>query len=122
MYISGISNLKKIIIIDEAPFILSKESGKQILERLFAEGRKFGFGFIIISQTSEYIKELLANTSYFFIFNLVEPKELDYASKLLGGSDTQLYAAIYETLQKLPRGYCVTRDLLRGEIYLLNLT
>ncbi|BFI75229.1 hypothetical protein YN1HA_13270 [Sulfurisphaera ohwakuensis] len=122
MYISGISNLKKIIIIDEAPFILSKESGKQILERLFAEGRKFGFGFIIISQTSEYIKELLANTSYFFIFNLVEPKELDYASKLLGGSDTQLYATIYETLQKLPRGYCVTRDLLRGEIYLLNLT
>ncbi|QIW23245.1 ATP-binding protein [Sulfolobus sp. S-194] len=122
MYISGISNLKKIIIIDEAPFILSKESGKQILERLFAEGRKFGFGFIIISQTSEYIKELLANTSYFFIFNLVEPKELDYASKLFGGSDAQLYATIYETLQKLPRGYCVTRDLLRGEIYLLNLT
>lgn len=121
MYISGISNLKKIIIIDEAPFILSKESGKLLLERLLAEGRKFGLGFILISQTGEYVKELLNNTSYFFVFNLVEPRELDYTSKLIGGSDSQMYSAIYETLQKLPKGYCITRDLLRGDIYLLNL-
>ena len=122
MYTSGISNLKKIIIVDEAPFILSKESGKQLVERLLAEGRKFGFGFIIISQNTEYVKDLLANVSYYFIFNLIEPKDLDYASRLIGGFDPHYYSIIYETLQKLPRGYCVTRDLLRGEVYLLNLT
>jgi len=122
MYISGISNLKKIIIIDEAPFLLSKDSGKQLLERLLAEGRKFGFGFIIISQSTEYVKEVLANVSHYFVFNLIEPKDLDYASKLIGGSDSHYYSVIYETLQKLPKGYCVTRDLLRGEIYLLKLT
>ena len=122
MYITGISNLKKIIIIDEAPFILSKDSGKQLLERLLAEGRKFGFGFIIISQSTEYVKEVLANVSYYFVFNLIEPKDLDYASKLIGGSDSHYYSVIYETLQKLPKGYCVTRDLLRGEVYLLKLT
>ncbi|BFH73447.1 ATP-binding protein [Sulfurisphaera javensis] len=121
MYISGISKLKKIIVIDEAPFILSKESGKNLIERLFAEGRKFGFGFILISQTSEYIKELINNSSYIFVFNLIDPKELDYASKLIGGYDSHIYSAIYETLQKLPRGLCVTRDLLRGDLYLLNL-
>ena len=122
MYSSGISDLKKIIIIDEAPFILSKESGKQLLERSLAEGRKFGFGFIIISQNTEYVKELLANVNHYFIFNLIEPKDLDYASKLIGGSDPHYYSVIYETLQKLPKGYCVTRDLLRGEVYLLKLT
>jgi len=122
MYASGVSNLKKMIIIDEAPFVLSKESGKQLLERLLAEGRKFGFGFIIISQTTEYVKDVLANTNYYFIFNLIEPKELDYASRLVGGSDPHYYSVIYETLQKLPIGYCVTRDLLRGEVYLLQLT
>ena len=120
MYSSGISNLKKIIIIDEAPFILSKESGKQLLERLLAEGRKFGFGFIIISQSMEYVKEILTNVSHYFIFNLIEPKDLDYASKLIGGSDPHFYSVIYETLQKLPKGFCVTRDLLRGEVYLLK--
>lgn len=122
MYTSGMSDLKKIIIIDEAPFILSKDSGKQLIERLMAEGRKFGFGFIIISQTTNYIRDLLGNTSYYFIFSLVEPGELDYASRLLGGSDSHYYSVVYETLQKLPRSYCLTRDLLRGEIYLLILT
>ncbi|MCG2909902.1 MAG: ATP-binding protein, partial [Stygiolobus sp.] len=114
-------SLRKLIIIDEAPFILSKDSGKELLERLFAEGRKFGFGFVLISQSIEYVKDLIPNSGLFFSFNVVEPRELDYISKFFGGSDQNVYKAIYETLPQLLRGYCLTRDLLGRHIYLVQL-
>lgn len=120
MYMLGQSLLRKIIVIDEAPFILSKESGEQLMERLFAESRKFGFGFILISQSVEYVKKLIPNTAYVLVLSMVEPNEMEYISKLLGGQDTELFKAIYNTLQRLDRGLIITRDILRDEIILVR--
>jgi len=53
LYRRGISRLWKFLVIDEAPFILGKETGLEIVERLFAEVRKFGVGMILISQITE---------------------------------------------------------------------
>ncbi|QGA54812.1 DUF87 domain-containing protein [Sulfolobus sp. E5-1-F] len=117
LYRRGISHLWKFLVIDEAPFILSKETGLEIVERLFAEVRKFGVGMILISQITENIENIFQNSSYIFIFNVVEPKELDYLSRALGGSDRDKYEAIYQAIRSLERGHVVTisgdsRDIL----------
>ncbi|ADX85668.1 ATP-binding protein [Saccharolobus islandicus] len=117
LYRRGISRLWKFLVIDEAPFILGKETGLEIVERLFAEVRKFGVGMILISQITENIENIFQNSSYIFIFNVVEPKELDYLSRALGGSDRDRYEAIYQAIRSLERGHVVTisgdsRDIL----------
>jgi len=108
LYRRGISRLWKFLVIDEAPFILGKETGLEIVERLFAEVRKFGVGMILISQITENIENIFQNSSYIFIFNVVEPKELDYLSRALGGSDRDRYEAIYQAIRSLERGHVVT--------------
>ncbi|AWR94517.1 helicase HerA domain-containing protein [Acidianus brierleyi] len=121
MYSTGTSKLRKMIVIDEAPFILSKESGQLLVERLFAEGRKFGIGFILISQTSEYVKKLISNSAYLFALNLVEPADLDYVSKIISGPDQDIYKSIYDSLHKLDRGLIITRNILQDEIFLVRI-
>ncbi|WP_337708932.1 ATP-binding protein [Stygiolobus sp. RP850M] len=120
MYSRKSSKIENLVIIDEAPFLLSKESGKQLIERLLAEGRKFGFGFLLISQSVDYLKEVIPNAGLFYAFNIVEPGELEYISKFFGGSDLDMYYTLYETFPKLPRGVFVTRDLLGRFIYLVQ--
>ncbi|BCU70677.1 ATP-binding protein [Stygiolobus caldivivus] len=121
MYTSKSSKLERMIIIDEAPFLLSKDSGKQLIERLLAEGRKFGLGFLLISQSIDYLKDIIPNAGLFFAFNVVEPGEIDYVSKFFGGADLEMYYTLYETFPKLPRGMSVTRDLLGRFVYLVQL-
>jgi ABC-type dipeptide/oligopeptide/nickel transport system ATPase subunit len=120
MYSRKSSKIENLVIIDEAPFLLSKESGKQLIERLLAEGRKFGFGFLLISQSVDYLKDVIPNAGLFYAFNIVEPGELEYISKFFGGSDLDMYYTLYETFPKLPRGVFVTRDLLGRFIYLVQ--
>ncbi|WP_338600987.1 ATP-binding protein [Sulfolobus tengchongensis] len=117
LYRRGVSTLWKFLVIDEAPFILSKETGSELVERLFAEVRKFGVGVILISQITENLENIFQNSNYIFIFNIIEPKELDYISRALGGSDRDKYDAIYQAIQSLDRAYVVTvtgnsRDIL----------
>lgn len=120
MYSRKSTKIENLVIIDEAPFLLSKESGKQLIERLLAEGRKFGFGFLLISQSVDYLKDVIPNAGLFYAFNIVEPGELEYISKFFGGSDLDMYYTLYETFPKLPRGVFVTRDLLGRFIYLVQ--
>lgn len=120
MYSRKSSKIENLVIIDEAPFLLNKESGKQLIERLLAEGRKFGFGFLLISQSVDYLKDVIPNAGLFYAFNIVEPGELEYISKFFGGSDLDMYYTLYETFPKLPRGVFVTRDLLGRFIYLVQ--
>ncbi|MFP3233795.1 MAG: ATP-binding protein [Sulfolobaceae archaeon] len=120
MYSRKSSKIENLVIIDEAPFLLSKESSKQLIERLLAEGRKFGFGFLLISQSVDYLKDVIPNAGLFYAFNIVEPGELEYISKFFGGSDLDMYYTLYETFPKLPRGIFVTRDLLGRFIYLVQ--
>lgn len=112
-------NIKKIIVIDEAPFILSKKSGLTLVERLVAESRKFGIGFLIISQNTEYIQKILANSELIFIFNLIEPNDREYISRVIGSNQSEEYKAIYETLAKLDRGMMIVKDKILDEVLLV---
>ncbi|WP_230949767.1 ATP-binding protein [Sulfolobus acidocaldarius] len=120
MYLEKFPDIRKMIIIDEAPFLLSKDSSRELINRLFSEGRKFGFGFVVISQTVDYVKDLFGNAYLTFVLNVLEPRESEYLSRYFGGQDNDMYLAVYETLQKLPRGFFIVRDLLGRFIYLVQ--
>ncbi len=120
IYMNVSPKLRKVVVLDEAPFVLSKESGEQLVERLFAEGRKFGLGFVVISQTSEHVKKLISNSAYVLVLNMVEPGDVEYVSRLIAGADQDIYKAIYENLRKLERGMIITRNILQDEIFLVH--
>ncbi|MEM4082750.1 MAG: ATP-binding protein [Saccharolobus sp.] len=121
LYKRGFSKLWKFVVIDEAPFVLSRETGLKIVERLFAEVRKFGCGIILISQISENLETILQNSAYIFIFNVIEPTELEYLSKLLGGSDREKITAVYEAIRSLDKAHIITIDGYNRDILLVKL-
>ena len=121
IYKRGFSQLWKFVVIDEAPFVLSRETGLKIVERLFAEVRKFGSGIILISQISENLETILQNSAYIFIFNVIEPTELEYLSKLLGGSDREKITAVYEAIRSLDKAHIITIDGYNRDILLVKL-
>ncbi|MEM0262819.1 MAG: ATP-binding protein [Saccharolobus sp.] len=121
LYKRGFSKLWKFVVIDEAPFVLSRETGLKIVERLFAEVRKFGSGIILISQISENLETILQNSAYIFIFNVIEPTELEYLSKLLGGSDREKITAVYEAIRSLDKAHIITIDGYNRDILLVKL-
>ncbi|MEM1629636.1 MAG: ATP-binding protein [Saccharolobus sp.] len=121
LYKRGFSKLWKLVVIDEAPFVLSRETGLKIVERLFAEVRKFGCGIVLISQISENLETILQNSAYIFIFNVIEPTELEYLSKLLGGSDREKITAVYEAIRSLDKAHIITIDGYNRDILLVKL-
>ena len=121
MYKLGGSGLRRMIVIDEAPFLVSREAGERIAERFFAEGRKFGYGVVLVSQTKDGIEKAINNSDSLFIFNMRDPRELEYVSKLLGGSHPEAFKAIYEMLMQLNRGELITRDSDTDELLMVSL-
>ncbi|MUN28280.1 ATP-binding protein [Sulfuracidifex metallicus] len=115
----GQSDFWKVFVLDEAPFVLSKETGRDIVERIFAEGRKFGIGMIVVSQSVEYVKKLMNNSASFFIFQLSEPNEVDYIVRFLAG-DSEAYTLIHDTALSLQTGEFLTRSN-RGDIFLVRI-
>ncbi len=111
--------LKNLIVIDEAPFVLEKESGQYVIDRLASEGRKFGFGLILVSQYVEPLKKAVPNTSLQVFMRLVSPEDLNYASSLLSMGDEERKRAITDKLASLGRGEFIVRDLLNGRLVLV---
>ncbi|MGC9106240.1 MAG: ATP-binding protein [Thermoprotei archaeon] len=108
--------LSNLIVIDEAPFVLEKESGLQVVTRLASEGRKFGLGLILISQYFEPVKQVIPNTGYQFVMRLVNPEDAKYASSMFSGGDERAAKALLSTFGQLERGEAITRDLLSGRV------
>ncbi|BBD71923.1 hypothetical protein HS1genome_0312 [Sulfodiicoccus acidiphilus] len=119
MYRQGPRPLWKLLIIDEAPFILSKESGLQLLTRLMAEGRKFGVGIVISSQSIKYLKGLISNSARVFVFSTVEPDDLYYASQLLSAGQRNVEEWLRSRLVKLKKGTMVTLDE-EGNLFIVD--
>ncbi|MEM3323051.1 MAG: DUF87 domain-containing protein [Metallosphaera sp.] len=121
MYNEKSNTLKRLIVIDEAPFLLEKESGERLAERLFAEGRKFGHGFIIISQYSKKLERIINNATLVMAMRLSEPDELSYISKIIGGRYINAERTIYESLSGLERGMMITRDITEDEVIIVRI-
>jgi len=95
--------IKFYVIIDEAQFIIDDYStGTSIIRKIIEEGRKYGFGVIIVMHTaSEIPKQIIANTSTFMSFYAREPHEIAYTSSILAGSDPKKADRIKERLCSL---------------------
>jgi len=100
-------------IIDEA----AKVRGSDILARIAAEGRKYGFGIIALSQTAkEMDKGLRANSAIFASFYQREPEELNYISNFIsGGAEGSRFAEVKKGLRGLGKGHAVVLDSSRKE-------
>jgi hypothetical protein len=100
-------------IIDEA----AKVKGSDILAKIAAEGRKYGFGIIALSQRAkEMDKGLRANSAMFISFYQREPEELNYiANYVAGGVEGSRFAEVKKALRSLQRGNAIILDSYRKE-------
>ncbi|WP_252896494.1 ATP-binding protein [Metallosphaera hakonensis] len=121
MYTQKYGSLRRLVVIDEAPFLLEKESGEIMAERLFAEGRKFGYGFVMISQYSSKLEKMINNASLVMVMGMKEPNEVNYISRLLGDRSYESERVIYETVTGLERGMIMTRDITVNDIIVVRL-
>ena len=108
--------LRNLVVIDEAPFVLEKESGQFVVDRLASEGRKFGFGLVLVSQYVKPLKKVIPNTSLQVFMRLVSPEDLNYVSSLLSPGDEETKRAIVDRLTTLGRGEFIARDLRAGRV------
>lgn len=103
------------ILIDEA----AKIAGSAILDRIAAEGRKYGIGIIAISQMAKGISHTLRNNSSLFVsFYQREPEELNYISNFVaGGNELDRFTEVKKAIRSLPRGEAiVTGSRIRNPI------
>ncbi|MGC8651855.1 MAG: ATP-binding protein [Candidatus Micrarchaeia archaeon] len=90
------------VVLDESQLILGDEAGARIIGNIIEEGRKFGFGAIIISHMSSMLdKRIIANASTFMSFYAKEPSEINYVSSVLSGALPEMQNAIKEKLRTL---------------------
>jgi len=113
MYVSGESiGLSHYIVIDEAHRICRRSTEPSLVARLMMESRKYGIGFIIITQQPLDIDEgIIANSALKISFKLSEPENLDYMAKTLAGYISENRLEIFkEALYYMPRFYAIVRD------------
>lgn len=119
MYLKGFSKsdlgVERYIVIDEAHRVIKKgSSGPSLVGRLIMESRKYGIGFIIITQQPLDLDEaIIANTAVKISFNISEPKNLDYIAKCISGyMQASRVDMIKQAIYYLPRGFSIVRDSL----------
>ncbi|MDE1869326.1 MAG: ATP-binding protein [Candidatus Micrarchaeota archaeon] len=97
------SGIRCYVMIDEAQFLMDESSGSNaIIGRLIEEGRKYGFGVVIVSHAASTLnRQIVANASTFITFYAREPNEASYSSKVLSGGDNGRADAIRSRLRTL---------------------
>ncbi|MGC8669614.1 MAG: ATP-binding protein [Candidatus Micrarchaeia archaeon] len=96
--------LSMYIILDESQLIMGNENGSAVIGDIIEEGRKFGFGTIIISHMASRLdKRIIANASIFMSFHAKEPGEINYVSSILSGAQPEMQASIKNKLYHLDK-------------------
>lgn len=112
MYLARKRKTLHYIVIDEAHRICRRGREPSLVARLMMESRKYGIGFIIITQQPLDIDEaIVANSALKISFKLTEPKNLDYMAKTLAGYVLEnRLEALRKALYYVPRFYAVVKD------------
>ncbi|MEM0149722.1 MAG: DUF87 domain-containing protein [Candidatus Micrarchaeaceae archaeon] len=98
------SGVSMYIMFDESQLILNDETGSAMVGNIIEEGRKFGFGTVIVSHMASRLdRRIIANASTFMTFYAKEPSEINYVSNVLSGSLPEMQVAIKEKLRTLGR-------------------
>lgn len=91
------------VVLDEAQFLMdASESGGRFVNRLAAEGRKYGLGVIIATHLATMLdRRVIANASTFITFYPREPAEINYVAGLLAGGCADAAAEIKARMARL---------------------
>lgn len=113
MYVTGeYQGLAQYIVIDEAHRVCRRGVEPSLVARLMMESRKYGIGFIIITQQPLDIDEgIIANSALKVSFKIAEPGNLEYTAKTLAGfmAENRL-EALRQALYYMPKYYAIVRD------------
>ncbi len=95
--------LSTYIAIDEVQFLTGAgASSSAVIRGLIEEGRKYGFGIIIVTHAASGLdRQIIANASSIVAFYSREPSEAGYVTRLLSGGDPLRADAIRERLRSL---------------------
>ncbi len=113
MYAAGEKQrLLNYIVIDEAHRLCRRGVEPSLVAKLMMESRKYGIGFIIITQQPLDIDEsIVANAATKISFKLAEPENLDYIAKTFAGFVTDnRYDMVRKALYYLPMFHAIIKD------------
>jgi len=118
MYLTGKKRiLNNYIVIDEAHRLYRRSVEPSLVAKLMMESRKFGIGFIIITQQPLDIDEsIIANAATKISFKIAEPENLDYIAKAFAGFVTDnRYDMVRKAIYYLPNYYAIIKDSTLSE-------
>lgn len=101
-------------------FVVIEEAGKlgegSMLNRIVAEGRKYGIGVIVVAQRAKSIdREIRSNAELLVAFYQREPEELNYLANIIaGGNEMNRFVEVKRSLRNLGRGRAIV-SRSRGE-------
>ncbi len=113
MYLLGKRNtLNNYVVIDEAHRLYRRSVEPSLVAKLMMESRKFGIGFIVITQQPLDIDEsIIANAATRVSFKITEPENLDYIAKAFAGFVTDnRYDIVRKAIYYLPNYYAIIKD------------
>lgn len=112
------------IVLEEAREIIPREISRDLLSRLFAESRKFGFSILVITQELQRVPRALVNNAglrVFFVLN--EPEEIEEASRILAGSEFhEKTRLVSETIRRLDPHVFIAHATGTSEVYIVKTT
>lgn len=100
----------KVVVFDEAWFLLSSRQGRALLDRLVRLGRSSNTTVILISQKVTDLVDLSALVGVYFFFCPESPAEATRALELLG-RDPEEFAGLRGAMTEYREGRCLMRDL-----------
>jgi hypothetical protein len=100
----------KVVLFDEAWFLLSSRQGRALLDRLVRLGRSSNTTVILISQKVTDLVDLSALVGVYFFFCPESPAEAKRALELLG-RDPDEFVGLQSRMTEYREGRCLMRDL-----------
>ena len=101
----GESKLRYVIVIDEAPSVLSLHPLiENRISRMLQELRKFGIGLIIVARNTDISKTVLRETNQKFVHRLQHPEDVNNISKMIGLKNNKFL------VKDLPPGVCFVKS------------
>lgn len=107
--VSGNRQRHKIVLLDEAWFLLASTQGRSLLNRLVRLGRAMNATILLATQRVADLDDLFDLVGFYFLFGQDSPAEAGRALALIGLDPAD--AALRSRLTEYRRGRCLMRDL-----------
>jgi hypothetical protein len=108
--VSGNRSRHKIVLLDEAWFLLSSTQGRLLLNRLVRLGRAMNTTILLATQRLADLGDLSELVGVYFLFGQDSIPEAERALRMVGLDPSD--AALRSRLTEYRQGLCLMRDLL----------